>query len=606
MANLPIPANFATSYNGFSFDPEFTATTRIHVKPVESADGRTVSYNEYAIALRTHVVGQPTDATVFAARRLLTKNGGRFQYAGRGVGALNINVNAAKDVNFGPKTRMLSIQPKGGTNYSILDWEISFCVPECSDASYQFAPMELSYSVEFQIRANGRQNRSTNGTLRIPNNRLGPGSSLVLDNPDAYRDTIPPPIPPGFKREWGPFTVDAARTRLTFSWVDKEFDRNILPPGIVACRAPQTLKTIGNQGAVAALGWTTTISASYTLAAGYDFRTAMNAYAALINQKLGINRGAAGGAGIPLRVGAIIPLAFEMSDPDMYGDESKCDFASSYNVMNVSINQIIGQTGLWKPTGQDWKSWALSLNNSALNARGYSRLEFSANDDEIVDLCNSPQGHGLIGIRREEAIGAQQQAIAFASLISLPPPDPRMSWLSYLNTIRVETDTGTVIQQTLSTRKPVDIDPSGPEVVELRNDPNARLPGQAGDSPSQSPTITASDGYDRLMGAIEAKLSGSSPPPISAARRMAGRIVVFMIGSATRAGFAIPVPVLKSAGDVQPILANRPDKGEGFVTGIVQNQGVPVVGACWKLRYVLPSMPDGGIEPPPDPTRNTG
>ena len=79
----------------------------------------------------------------------------------------------------------------------------------------------------------------------IPNNRTNPALNYSYDNPDKYRDKVSPPVPFGFRREWGDWNIDPSRTELSFSWVDKEFGRNVYPPGIVSVKASHNVRTIG-------------------------------------------------------------------------------------------------------------------------------------------------------------------------------------------------------------------------------------------------------------------------------------------------------------------------------------------------------------------------
>ncbi len=76
-----------------------------------------------------------------------------------------------------------------------------------------------------------------------------------------------------------------------------------------------------------------------------------------------------------------------------------------------------------------------------------------------------------------------------------------------------------------------------------------------------------------------------------------------MAGFALRAGWLVLCPVMTDVGGVTPVLVNRsPD--EGFRHGIVADPGfgIPIYGASWKLTYVLPTVPRGAVEVPPNPS----
>lgn len=593
---LPVPSDFLTYYNGVTFPPTSTLTTSLKIVPIESPDGRTAMANKISIGLRFEVTGLPTDSAILLLRQKLTKYGGVFIYGGRGVGPLSINTGKVKDVMYGPKPSVLSIKPLGYRNACSIDWEVTLIVPECSDARYAFSPMALSYSVEFQIRRDGRTNRSITGELVIPNNRITPGSSFSADNPDSYREQIAPIIGEGFRREWGTFRIDPSRTKLAFGWIDKEFGRNIYPPGIVDCEVTQNVRTSTTGPAMKLFA--AVLSATYTLAADCSPNVAKDHFFNVIlldrvynrQKKFTSTGGRGAGAGVRPQPVVFIPQSFEASDRNIYGEETQCHFSFGYNIVNSSLADILRHSGMWeivtKKRPEEWKTWALSLSGSALNPRGYSKLEFNLRDDEIIDLC---KGQPVV----ETGSGGRGDTRDLTSMPLFDPPTPDSSWLDYKNSIRVESLTGTVSSLPLYSGGTPPTTKSTP-TTELKT-PNLQLgPTNFGSAES---TSTGKGDFEHVGG--EPAKKADEPNNTT---RTGPTIYVYMTGHAMRAGFAIPCPELTKIDGVTVRLANRLDKGEGFSTGIFKQTSVPIVGAKWNLRYELSSMPKNGIPVPPDPT----
>lgn len=602
-----------TSYNGFVFDPDYTTTTQLVVTPVEDPAGRTTMYNEYRIRLRSYITGAPTDAAVVAARQRLTKFGGAFVYGGtsRGVGTISLNTTSRRDVLYGPKPTLLALEPKG-PNACRLDWEVMLRVPDCPAARYSFAPMALAYRVEFRIRRNGRTDRAVTGELRIPNNRKLPGSREILDSPDRYRETIPPPVPEGFRREWGPWQIDESRTRLSFGWTDSELDGSAFPPGVVDAKVSQTTRSTGP----GMLQWETTIRAEYEALPGYEAVPLLH-WARVVKDRIvdAKKRLAAQPGKAPP---TFVPVAFECSEPDLFHPGRQA-FAVTYRVSGVGVRDILNASGMWRPVpDSDWKQWDYSLKESAHHPRGIARLKWTANEDRIVDLCGDEDGSDPYAPSKFGPSGMPPAVVA-----------PATSWLAYRNDVQVEADSGTTEMRQLPK---LELKPTTPGELQSELRGGAGLPPPAvpytlpaiGQEPARGAADfggtyggppaaddarvrKALDDWNRTAGTtgFDALLAGRTDPrkPEQGAtvQQRGGSVVVYMTGFAVRAGVEIPCPELKEVEGETPVPANRRDKGEGFVTGCVGNAGVPIFGARWRLRYTLKRIPTGPIPAPPNP-----
>lgn len=627
---LPIPTDFICSYNGFTHDPATALTTALNVKVIESADGRTASYNQIYLRISSEIRGTPTDAAVLAARQRLTKFGGILIYDGRGFGPLQINTGRVRDIKFGPKPKVLSVKFLGSKYACRLDWEVEVHIPECSDARYSLGILDLSYRMEFLIRVDGRVNRQVTGTLRIPNNRTMPGSDQVLDSPDLYRDRIATPPAWNFRREWQPFRISPDRVSLDFGWIDREFGRNVYPAGVVRMEAPHTVDqehpgaAIGT--GIGAVPFKATLRATITVDAQHDSRAAIRAFWGLVDQRVrqkqraGFQEPTPRGGARPV---VFIPWHVSFGEPNILGEELVCDFSFTYRILPVRLKNIVAASGLWEPIDTDWGEWYRSVANSALSAYGISKLTFTPDADQLVDLCQpNPRGLRQPGQARR---AVPQQALGG---IAWPEIEEAGSWLRYYNQLIVEPESGTVAIRPLAQTNPP-LPPPTSTPAELRG--GTLQPREA--APAPRPVASDPNGYQSLSGAIAEKVGrvpgfGKSaggtgvgagrgkgnPPPdggaqgkdppgpndVAIQRRTPPRVVLYLIGSALRIGFEVPPPSLGDVDGITPVLDCRPDMGEGFATAIVGQTatGVPIFGAKWKLRYVLPQQPAGPVLPP--------
>lgn len=629
------PADFVCSYNGFTFSSDYTDTKRITIRPVQDKTGRTVMYNEYTIALTTWITStSTTDPAVLTAKRQLTKFGGAFKYTGRGVGDLSINAGGTsaspRDVEFGPKPTVLGIEFHGRKNACKLDWEVTFKLPECSDAKFAFALMEMNYAVEFHVHPNGRTDRVVRGELRIPNNRAAPGSRKLLDNPDTYREKIITPIPKLFRREYQPFVINEAKTTLTFGWTDFEISQEVLPEGIVKAEFSQTTNSEGNSGFAKFI---TSFQGRYTLAQGFDVSYAKQAFHDALKARIGTpvltkDRQAQADT-------TFVPMGFGFSQPDAYADENIAIFTTTVLMLNKTrLRDVFEKSGAWYPITdpkkkeENWDKWEKSLRDNALSPRGTAKLKFTTNEDRIIDLCGSEPSQPA-----EKKKDAEEQTLRGSFVGEFE------GWLKYNNAIRVESDSGNAelrqlpqddLGETTLTASP---GASGGTLVggpgfefELRASPGASsapmgnlgpaypVPGPPGMNapPSRTPSAILpylpagspqdDDGFFVLTGS-EPPLVADDPTPVQ--KRTRAACYVYMTGEAVRIGQPIPCPTLLKVEDIEPTEANRLDKGEGFVTaqtGTVGMSGdVPVYVAKWNLRYFLPETPNKPIAPPPNP-----
>jgi hypothetical protein len=262
-------------------------------------------------------------------------------------------------------------------------------------------------------------------------------------------------------------------------------------------------------------------------------------------------------------------ISFSAAEPQVYG-KTTAQFSMTFMVVLTLQDAGLGafySGGLWTPVpNSNWQLWQQSLSKSAFNQRGNANLIFNPADDVIIDLClvkNPPQASSQTALK-----GANFGKPAANKLLA-DQPDPNVSWLRYTNAIYLEYVDNIVEQKPLSSTTVVN-PPAQPGGI-------GKFGDQTGFKPIVIPNMPNSILHQR-----------GNPS-----------FYVVMIGEAVRVGFEIPAPQLVSVGGLQAFPANR--RGDGFVQAIIGNNGQPIYGARWQLRYILPNVPPQVISPPPNP-----
>jgi len=635
-----LPDIGAIVYNGFTFPVE-TETTDVSVKPVYDQAERTVVASRISLTIKT-IINAATfsalESTIEAIIVRLTHPSKPFVYRGRGL-PIAINVLGTRDVNWGPKPRVVQFKPMGGGRTAELIWTVELEIPTCYSASY-VGPMEFNYSLTYDIARNGSTTRTYSGHVRIANNRAGANSRLPTDSADYYRDQIYPDLLPNFRRIPGGFTLSTDRSTLEFRIVDEQFGPNIPPQGIIEVSAEHSI----SNSPQSYYTWTGTISATYEVArnGAATENDALNAFGRLCKDRIGytlwrMGQGTSpppppppsGNFGYdakgnwkppeananPIPPGVpqpgslqttstksptrtVLPVKFDFSEPEIYGQSIKCRYSLTYSIIGVPIGEIMSISGMWRPVPDgDWRLWAASMGN-AISPRGHAQLIFDVREDTIVDLCRPAIDEGELA---ERAANRPTWVRPWLENLSVfRPPTQDSSWISYKNTFRIETDDGTIHVSTLPS-KPVKPGLATIRVMtrdgKVRDIPAneaknfiARNPGSAIYAQSMA-SFAAQFGMNAANGFAE----------VCSIQKRKPFVVLYMTGEALRLNFPIACPELMDAGGVTPEPANRTNKGEGFWTGVVGNAGWPVVGAQWNLRYILPEMPKGKVELPPNP-----
>jgi hypothetical protein len=305
----------------------------------------------------------------------------------------------------------------------------------------------------------------------------------------------------------------------------------------------------------------------------------------------------------------------------IYG-KSTASFSAAWTHLS-SWPDIMLATGMFSPVpNSNWTQWAASLQNTAFNPRGFALLGLLPGDDLIVDGCLAQNNQQTLRARFIPFSGQSVLRAGFSNAV----PRPEVSWLGYLSNIHIEQVDDVCELRTMPT---LPIEPTAP----IPQNPGDQVTspvvdvGQLGQfgplpGPGVQPIIQTQKAVPRtgIIGATLQNNQGSSDLSYNAASlqnvsvysqyadlltttvqiRNTPSFRVILYGSAVRAGWGIVPPSLVSVGGVPAILANQ--EGDGFSQVQLESWlGVPLIGAKWRLRYLLPGVPTGPIPIPDGP-----
>ena len=588
---MTLPALGKCNYNGVEF-PSNVETTEFRGTPTYSSDGRTITHTVFSLTLRATFTDEEeigTDSQMINIIPRLTQPASKLVYDGRGFGNIVVNAGGTFDVAWGPKPRVLSLKPIGAGLAVEMTWQVEWSVPTCNDAVYKNFPMEFTYKITYDIDKSGYTVRHYSGKVVIPQTRQSPDNRIPYTSADAWREKVTPLTITGFERISRNFELSEDRRTLTFSIVDRQLPPWAPPEGCIEAEASHTYTS--DAGKI--FNWTGTITGKYELARGVNVGVAVNAFFALLKDRIGIARGNIKGFD-PGKKGdtkaVVLPAQFAMEETNLYG-KMITSFRCVYRVLPASLSEILRAGGMWRPlpraASAPYDQWEASVGVGVAqgSSRGHANLKFTPGEDRIVDLCavkpnpnvsqNAPPP-GFIG-----GVPANDLYAAF------PPPTPEGSWLYYNSALTIESDNGVVTAKPLPDKKEIESKTAQDSWNALAG--GASMPGTDSDgSVPYAPTPNAGD-------------TGTQ-------QRITPTLYLRLTGQAQRAMYPIPVPEIFEIFGVKPTLISRVDRGEGFTQGIVGDMLYPIYHATFNLLYVLGKVPvkGGAINPPGNPLITLG
>lgn len=546
----PLLAGLATiSYNGYAFDG--TAEVKVSVRSVEDEARRTVIYREHTITVAAIIAGgtAQTDLEMMLIRQRLGQHGKALIFTNTGFGYDLIvnNGGAVNDINWGPKSTVLSFEPIGANKACSIVWQCVVCLPLCP-LNDQLPIIAWNYSATFRIDKHGDVTRNISGTLQIAQVRRG---DIVSDSADIYRRIFQFRVPAGFERTqtWG---VSSDKAKLSFQIEDRQIPSpNPYPAYVTEIRGSHSVSW-RRQGGAGFRKWFNSIEMSISPHSGISGAYAWNVFLQILLQRLAISKS-----------NDAWPIILSMDvREDLFG--RACGFSARYSIMTC-LSRLIEHSALWTHIGTSWTQWRASMEDGlVVDPYGKMQMSVKPTDDLIVDPCATTIGeHG-------DYVQGQQQAVPPIWQAANEKPPPQYSYLLFENRVIAGR------KQPVSRQSRI----QGPEVRAPEN-PDMRRDEPFNWGIEQRPALP-----DKLQ------VGGK------------GRYTLTMFGRAIRAGYPIPRPALEPVNLGDP--NDRPvETGGAFeMTQTDNGIGIPIFKAAWWLEFAV-SGPPLEIKPHGSPTECT-
>jgi hypothetical protein len=550
---------YGSGGDGYTFSVH-AKTVGVNVKPVWDAAKRTIVMNVYTFTIKDYVFdATSTSADIEQVRTQLTKPAGTFTYQNTGFGGTFTFNTAKKDLAWGPKPSFINFTYHGNERAWEFTWQVEVATMDCADALAD-GILEFNYKVAFDVDQSGYTKRTYTGHLIIPQTRASQNDRALKDTADDDVAKVIPALVHCFRRTTKNRVLSEDKCRVDFTIVDEEMPCNIPPPLCVTAQASHETST--NQPGLQK--WTGTINGTYEMKKGVSPRLAIGYFSRLVEDRMTDIR----------KAGIVIPMGFAAREPEIYG-KSIAGFSFTYSIA-TNLANILALGGMWRPApDSNWAKWSASM-GGVLHYRGLADLRLRAGEDAIVDLCGA-QGIRVPGGGTECSCEDKQAAAAVVRLLKIPFVGPQLtpknSWVDYKLLLKIEKRDEIVVLKKLPARKP----PPKNEAAPSPNQPAFIL--QHPDGPNMS--------------------GEAAPGNVIIQERVEPTFYATLIGCATRAGYSIAEPVLRSIGGALATRVSSP--GNGWWTGIVGGIGIPLVGAFWQQMYVLKGAPSGPIKEFPDP-----
>lgn len=541
----------AITYNGYQFGDY--SHVDISAVMVEDDAQRTVLRHRYRIRVSTTIVAEAGDLNVGyhfrRIRQLLTKQGQALIIDHAGFGpklSINSGTGGVRDVDFGPKPKIVNWDPVGATNAVEVVWECETSIPTC-DGNYgaRYTGIEsINYTISHRINESGYTTRTISGHISIAMSASG---QALPDTADAYRDFIIIRKPINFTRETT-WNLSADKRRAEFTLLDKEIESpNAYPAGIIKISARhRVLWTRLGHGTRSMANLPNSISASITLAPGQSRARAWEVFRGIVSSRVGY----------AIANGLTVFIEALEVEEEIYSNT--WSFNMQWRVTSTMSDGPLGfffsGTGLGSPTpdAMQWGSWDASVGHLQSH-RGIAGMRVDATQDQIINLCTT---EWLPEYQHETTISFPLPTYYFRFCNERPPP--LRSWLQWDTMLYAYENVPTAVQITLGhdDLKKTSFNPEQPTA-----------------------TYGDTDVDDQIRRFVEDAPAGTE---------------FTWTGYAERVGWMIPRPALLNVGNK---VLTRKD-GQKFAQkriGIIFCQ--PVYAAAWNQTYVVTERPAEIDEP---------
>lgn len=336
------------------------------------------------------------------------------------------------DVAWGPKPRLLMMEPVGGVLAWEIIWECEFSINRCPNTGMLNAMLAFNYETAYAINHEGLTTRTLSGYVQVPGIMTTGLRSPLPFSIDELWDSIKFVLPAGFRRMDAARKINDAKDRIDFVIVDTEFASEAFPQGIA--EADLDYDFASRPPGFAA--WTASLSGTITVAKGHPTWLAAQKFFLILFDKVGHIQNVVKLQG---KGGTVIPQRLQFG----YKLFSLSSRFSVQFLVTSCLNELLSSGGIWKPLNTNWTQWSASMPLNVANNRGAAGLELNGFADVIIDLC-TPQQSVTIG---DDSVVANQFNTPPKQTISCAGITQKNSYILFENKVTAVEEQNAVVHK---------------------------------------------------------------------------------------------------------------------------------------------------------------
>lgn len=546
------------TYNGFSFaGPKSHITAEVAYVYDEAQ--RTVVADNWKLAVMAWITSDSAGLTdgypstfnangrVIEAHRLLGQSGGELTFSGLGIGDITINTDSTnRDLNFGPRPRILRMKPVGAPGVTEIVWECEAMVKRCSSSPVITGVLgnakALNFGIDYSVDRRGIMTRNITGYLEIVLNRSVAGSNLLSTTADDYVDQIRPVVPDGFRRDNSVSRLSHDKSRIDFTFTDTEMpSTNAFPPGVSDMQLAHRVATTSVGGAIGQNRTECSLSGRIEVTKTVLMSDAWERVLLLLSERLRHTRNQAG-----------LTIMVSHVDVTEHVFDRSIDFTVQYWFMPRGMQTLLADAGMFRQfQGTSFEEWKSRMSDFEWRSRGISNLHFKPGEDTLVDPCNTELPQAINP--QVNSFAGESQA---KSLTNVCPPKDQ-SYSDWINVIETWIDTNLIEHKPMaapaSPSVPAQTNPDSIQSADPTVPPVATPPGEQKSTFQQSGNAT-----NKLI----------------------------MSGHGVRIGHKVELPLKAYTMNDGTNLELVKPKIKETVVGMATD-GCPIYAAKWRLEYAV-------------------
>lgn len=395
---------------------------------------RVVTHTRYTLTVNTivyHDSESQQSAQMRQIRERLSHAGHKLKVSGLGFG---FDDELDEDIIWGAKPRAPQFAPVGGDIATELVWVCEFNISECQWSGNIQRFMALNSQQTWEYDFEGIGTRTVSGYYEVPQVR----ESRLQQVADNLREKILVKVPHGFRRINWNVKEDAAKRRIDFIYVDREFTDEAFPRGITEADGEYSVDAQGETLARGSASLSLMLTTAPGIAKSHAGQIALGI--ALATQER-LKRG--GECGMQVMVSRM------RWSHRLWSRTSRFDFGWT---LTGGVGSFLTASGVWHPLSReadgDWNKWSQSIEH-LYHPRGVAKLRSTVREDIIISVCDGvSRAHLGLG-NSSHARSQNSRPSPFRWACGEIPADG--GWLLYDVQVRLLRDENKVIHRSAAT-----------------------------------------------------------------------------------------------------------------------------------------------------------